>query len=409
MSQADAASLLPVRSSDDADVAQAGRAFVANRVLLVLVLAALGAAMTLAFVTHAPNRLISGTGISLVSAGSDTRVTALLPGLFLLAAPFLPRGRIVHGLTATASACFIVGLWWLAGAMAATLALEAPSAARTSLGSGFWVLLLCAALALVDSLRRLDPRPVLGVLAGMAVLGAVALLGATGSLDALSLAKEYAQRREEFAAAVSRHIVIVAAAIVPTVLIGTPLGILAYRRQTIAAALFPVLNLIQTIPSIALFGLLIAPLSGLASAFPELARIGIGGIGLAPAVIALIFYSLLPITRNTVEGLSGVSPAAIEAARAMGMTRRQIFWRVEAPLATPVFLSGLRITLVQAIGLAAVAALIGAGGLGSIMFQGVFANAADLTLLGAAPVILLAVAADALLRVIASWMERTPA
>jgi osmoprotectant transport system permease protein len=116
----------------------------------------------------------------------------------------------------------------------------------------------------------------------------------------------------------------------------------------------------------------------------------------------------LPVVRNTVEGLAGVSRAAIEAAQAMGMTRQQIFWRVELPLALPVFLTGLRITTVQAIGLAAVAALIGAGGLGAIMFQGVFANALDLTMLGAVPVILLAVMADALLRLLTLYAERQP-
>jgi osmoprotectant transport system permease protein len=409
MGRADAAQLLPVQSSDGADTAHRARAFVRNRVLLVLVAAALGAAFALAFVTHAPNRLLSGRAISLLSASSGSQALALVPGLILLATPFLPQGRTVHALTAAAAAAFIVALCWLAGANAAALAAEAPPAARTSLGSGFWLLLLCAALALIDSMRRLDPRPATGILAGGAVLGALVLLGANGSLDALSLAKEYALRRDEFAAALGRHVVIVLAALVPTVLIGTPLGLLAYRRKQVGASLFPVLNLIQTIPSIALFGLLIAPLSGLASVLPGLARFGISGIGLAPAVIALIFYSLLPIVRNTVEGLAGVSPAAIEAARAMGMTRRQIFWRVQAPLAAPVFLAGLRITLVQAIGLAAVAALIGAGGLGSIMFEGVFANAADLTLLGAAPVILLAVAADAVLRLAESWTKRTPA
>jgi osmoprotectant transport system permease protein len=134
--------------------------------------------------------------------------------------------------------------------------------------------------------------------------------------------------------------------------------------------------------------------------------LGISGIGLAPAVVALIAYSLLPIVRNVVEGLAGVSPAAVEAARGVGMTPGQIFWRVQLPLALPVFLSGLRITTVQAIGLTAVAALIGAGGLGSVMFQGLFANALDLTMLGAVPVILLAVTADALLRLLAAYAER---
>ncbi|HEX2114607.1 MAG TPA: ABC transporter permease [Alphaproteobacteria bacterium] len=368
---------------------------------------ALLAAFGLAFVAHAPNRLVSGQPIPLlVAAGS--RVFALLPGIVLLFAPFLPQRRAVHTVTVVAAAAFIVALWWLAGAHAAALAEAAPPAARTSLGAGFWTLFICTALALIEAVRRLGLRPASGVLIGAAVVAVVALLGAAGALDQLSIVKEYASRREVFADAVTRHLVIVLAALVPTVVLGVPLGILAHRRKSVAASAFPVLNVVQTIPSIALFALLIAPLSGLTALFPGLAALGISGIGLAPAVIALIFYSLLPVVRNTAEGLAGVSAAAIEAARAMGMTQQQVFWRVELPLALPVFLSGLRITTVQAIGLTAVAALIGAGGLGAIMFQGVFANALDLTMLGAVPVILLAVMADALLRLLTAYAERQP-
>jgi osmoprotectant transport system permease protein len=379
-----------------------------NRVLAVLAAAALAAAFGLAFLAHAPNRLVSGQPIALLSAADGVRLLALLPAVILLVGPFLPQRRSTHVIVALAAAASMVALCWLAGAHAALRAQDAPPAARTSLGAGFWVLFLCAALALIDTARRLALRPATSLVVAFAVAGAILLLGAAGALDQLSIVKEYANRHEVFAAAVQRHVTIVLAALIPTILLGAPLGILAHRRRSVAAALFPVLNIVQTIPSIALFGLLIAPLSGLATLFPWLAALGISGIGLAPAVIALIFYSLLPIVRNTVEGLAGVAPAAVEAARAMGMTRPQIFWRVELPLAAPVFLSGLRITTVQAIGLAAVAALIGAGGLGAIMFQGVFANALDLTVLGAAPVILMAVTADALLRLFADFAERQP-
>lgn len=393
---------------DISPAARLGRPMVRNRVLLVLSVAALFACFGLAFVAHAPNRLVSGQPIPLFAAATGPRLLALLPGVVLLLGPFLPQRRDAHVMTTVAAAVFIVALWWLAGAHAATLAEAAPPAARTSLGAGFWVLFICAALALIDTASRLDLRPAAGILLAAAVAAAIALLGAAGALDQLSIVKEYANRREVFAAAVTRHLVIVLAALVPTLILGAPLGVLAHRRKRIAAAVFPILNVVQTIPSIALFGLLIAPLSGLAAIFPGLAALGISGIGLAPAIIALIFYSLLPLVRNTVEGLAGVSRAAIEAAQAMGMTRQQIFWRVELPLALPVFLTGLRITTVQAIGLAAVAALIGAGGLGAIMFQGVFANALDLTMLGAVPVILLAVMADALLRLLTLYAERQP-
>ena len=127
---------------------------------------------------------------------------------------------------------------------------------------------------------------------------------------------------------------------------------------------------------------------------PQLAALGVGGIGPAPAIIALVLYALLPIVRNTAAGISGVDPTIIDAARGMGLTRRQIFCRVELPLALPVLLAGLRIVIVQTIGLAVVAALIGAGGLGTFVFEGLGQYALDLVLLGALPAILLALAAD---------------
>jgi osmoprotectant transport system permease protein len=377
---------------------------VRNRVLLVLDLVGLGAAWGLGFAAHAPNRLLSGRPIFLADIAA-TSLAALAPALLLLAGPFLPPRPRANGTVAVAAAALVLVLVWLAGTEAQRLAEGAAPAARTSLGGAFWVLLLCASLALVDALRRLGAAPLFRTLIGAGLLAAVAALAAGGVLDELSLVKEYAARREVFAAAIVRHLVIVLAALAPTLALGVPLGILAHRRARLRAGLFPFLNIIQTIPSIALFALLIAPLSALAALLPALAALGVSGIGLAPAVIALVLYSLLPIVRNTAAGLAGVSPAAIDAARGIGMTSGQIFWRVELPLAFPVFLSGLRITVVQAVGLAAVAALIGAGGLGAIMFQGLFANALDLVLLGAVPVIFIAVAADALIGLLADWLR----
>jgi osmoprotectant transport system permease protein len=170
-----------------------------------------------------------------------------------------------------------------------------------------------------------------------------------------------------------------------------------------------VLNLLQTVPSVALFGLLIVPLSAMATAVPPLAAIGVGGIGPAPAIIALILYALLPVVRNSMAGIAGVDPAVIEAGRGMGMTGRQLFWRAELPLAAPVLLAGLRIVIVQAIGLAVVAALIGAGGLGSLVFEGLGQYAADLVLLGALPAIGLALAADFLLQSATARLRRRTA
>jgi osmoprotectant transport system permease protein len=380
-----------------------------NRVLFLLVVAGIAAALFLAFLTHAPNRLLSGHPIPLLDVAHGGSLLGLAPAVPLLFAPFLPQQRWNHVIVIAAAGLLQIDLIALAGRHAADLAAVGQRAERTSLGGAFWVLLLCAALAIGDAQRRLGRPFIERALAPVLLGGIVAVLAARGALDQLSLAREFAMRQSAFTAAVIRHIVIVAAALVPTLVIGVPLGILAQRRQRIRERIFPLLNVVQTIPSIALFGLLIGPLSALAIAIPGLASFGISGVGLAPAVLALVLYSLLPIVRNTVAGLENVPAALRDAGSGLGMTPRQLFWRVELPLALPVFLSGLRITMVQAIGLAAVAALIGAGGLGAIIFQGLFANAQDLVLLGTLPVIALALVADALLRLIAQAMTRTPA
>ncbi|KGM30317.1 ABC transporter permease, partial [Inquilinus limosus] len=247
---------------------------------------------------------------------------------------------------------------------------------------------------------QLGPLARLGTALLLAVPVAALITG--GAVDQLSLMKEYVQQHGVFGPQVLRHLLLVGLALVPTLLIGVPLGIAAHRSAAARGPIFSVLGIIQTVPSIALFGLLIAPLSALSEALPWL---GISGIGITPAVIALTLYSLLPIARNTAAGLDQVETGVIDAARGIGMTPRQIFRKVEVPLALPVFLSGLRITLIQAIGLTAVAALIGAGGLGAVMFQGLFANALDLVLLGALPIILMAVAVDAVFRILVAALQ----
>jgi osmoprotectant transport system permease protein len=199
---------------------------------------------------------------------------------------------------------------------------------------------------------------------------------------------------------------LVGASVGAALMIGFPLGVVAARSPRLQGPLFAILNILQTIPSIALFGLLIVPLSGLVAAVPQLAAFGIGGIGVTPAIIALVLYALLPVVRNTSVGLAEVDTAAIEAGRGMGLTRRQIFWQLELPLALPVLLAGLRIVTVQAIGLAVVAALIGAGGLGTFVFEGLGQYAVDLVLLGALPAIFLALAADFVLQILSIVLRR---
>jgi osmoprotectant transport system permease protein len=389
--------------------ASAGHRAVApqNPVLLLLLAVAAASALGGGFVSLAPNRLVSGRPIAFGTAvgASLTVALAICAATILLVAFVRPR-RWVHYLSASVAGAALLIVLAAAGSAAAVIGIGAPGLARVSLGAGFWMLLGCSALALIDALRRAGAgAPIQLVVVAIVVVGFVAMERA-GIFDALSLAQEYQLRRDTLAADLLRHAELVGAAVVPAVLIGAPLALTALRRPRFEAPLFAVLNLLQTIPSIALFGLLLVPLSALAGAMPALGAIGIGGVGPAPAIIALVLYALLPIARNTLAGVAGVSPSAIDAARGMGMTRRQVFWQVQIPLASPVLVAGLRIVIVQAIGLAVVAALIGAGGLGTLVFQGLGQYAADLVLLGALPAIGLALAADFLLRLVAEVLRR---
>jgi osmoprotectant transport system permease protein len=380
-----------------------------DQVLLALVLAAAAATLCSGFVAISPNRLTSGAPISLWTAvgGAYTAAIVASAALLLVVSMSPQHPALVVG------AALLAGIWLLLtiaalGYSARSLSAGAAPVARVSAGPAFWVVAGCAALAVVNALQRFRAGIVLMAATVAAICGGIILLAIAGCFDSLSIAREYAARRALFAAALIRHLALVAGSVGPALLIGFPLGIAAARNPRLQGPLFAALNLLQTVPSIALFGLLIVPLSALASALPQLAAIGVGGIGPTPAIIALVLYALLPIVRNTVTGLSGVAPAVIDSARGMGLTQRQVFWQVELPLSLPVLVAGLRIVTVQTIGLAVVAALIGAGGLGSFVFEGLGQYALDLVLLGALPAIGLALAVDFVLHMVSALLPGAP-
>src|SRR5690349_13349490 len=180
------------------------------------------------------------------------------------------------------------------------------------------------------------------------------------------------------------HLLLVINAMVIAIAIGVPLGIYLSRKQRARPWLLGFSSVMQTIPSLALFGFLIP--------IPF-----IGGIGKRTVIVALVLYALLPILRNTYVGLSGIDPAVLEAAGAMGMTSAQIMLRVRFPLALSIILAGIRTATVLTIGIATIGAAIGAGGLGTFIFRGVALVSDSLILAGAIPAALLALLADFLL------------
>jgi osmoprotectant transport system permease protein len=367
---------------------------------------AVGAAalLWLPFVVLKPNRILPGDAHSLIGVLPASAAAACLASLTLVALAAIAISNARLRLAAA-----LLGLIVVAAAIATAGNVLTPPGnrvVRVAPGSGFWVLLVAVGLMATDAITRLRPRPAARVLM-LALFAAAALFAlAHGTFDHLSVMREYAVNAGRFAHEMRQHVWLALGSLAAAVIVALPLGILCHRVPRLRGGVLGTLNVIQTIPAIALFGILMAPLGALAAAVPLAAQLGIRGIGAAPAVVALFLYSLLPVVANTVAGLKRVSPAAVEAARGMGMTSWQILTGIELSLALPTILTGIRIVLVQNIGLVTVAALIGGGGLGVFVFQGIGQTAIDLVLLGAIPTVALAFSAAVLLDALVETMNR---
>ena len=373
----------------------------------VLTAAGAAALLFLPFVVFKSNRIVPGDPRSLME---------VLPAWGAL------------GFAALLAAAAVAALWVadtrvrlvlaIAGVVAVALAAAAAGDAltppgdkivRISPGGAFWVLIVALGLLATDAATRLSPGPAQRVLFLAGSLAVVVLALAHGTFDHLSVVREYSVNAVRFAHEARQHLKLAFGSLAAAAVVGLPLGVLCHRIPRVRPGILATLNVIETIPAIALFGILMAPLGALAAAVPLADRLGIRGIGAAPAVVALFLYSLLPIVANTVAGLTRVSRAAVEAAHGMGMTDWQVLTKVELLLALPVILTGVRVVLVQNIGMVTVAALIGGGGLGAFVFQGIGQTAIDLVLLGAIPIVTLAFSAALVLDALVEILDRVKA
>jgi osmoprotectant transport system permease protein len=205
----------------------------------------------------------------------------------------------------------------------------------------------------------------------------------------MSLLAFAASHRAELATLTGQHVLIVLIATAVAVAVGVPLGVIAARRPRLSVPLVAIANIVQTVPSLAMFGFLLpVPL--------------VGGVGPRAAAFVLILYGLLPILRTTITGLKGIDKAILEAGVAMGMTPRQLLWQVELPLALPSIVAGIRVAAVVGVGTATIAAAIGAGGLGEYIYRGLSMVDTTVILAGAIPAAILALTVDGALW----WVER---
>jgi osmoprotectant transport system permease protein len=346
--------------------------------------------------TLKPNRLVGGEAVSLWQGDSWYLVLLLLAGW--LGCLYLGwRGTrravalgVLGNLTLTA---YVL----LAGYRASLLMAATGPFARVSPGAGFWLAVAGAYVVIFAARQQITARRWHLAISFSGLLAVIVMLGA-GWLDQISILREYQAVGGRFGQEFLQHIFLFSSGVGIGSLLGVPLGVWASRSRHAARPVFWITNIFQTIPSLALYGLLIAPLAALSMAYPALREIGIRGIGTAPAIIALTIYSLLPMVRNTYTGLRQIDPAVLDAGRGMGMNRGQVFFKLELPLAAPLILEGMRTAAVQTVGIATIASLVGAGGLGHFVFQGLGQAAPDLVMLGALPIIGLALLVDLVMR-----------
>jgi osmoprotectant transport system permease protein len=362
-----------------------------NRIALLGCVLAISSLVFLPLLELKANRLVAGKGYRLLELGAGGW---WLLGLLVLVGSSAFLLRQFRGLTLAilGNLCLILSLL-LIGISAKNL-LGSSDLARVSLAPAAWLMLIASAFLIFAALNDLEKIWVKRLTSSVGILFFIVIL-LSGGLSGLSVIREYQTRNETFWLEVGRHVSLAVFALLTSSIVGLPLGLLAARSKRFESIVLAFSSLLQTIPSLALLALLITPFSILVRTFPVLETIGIRGIGFAPALTALTIYGLLPVVRGMLNGLKAVPESSLEAGRGMGMTAVQLFARVELPLALGLILNGICTGAVQLVGLSTLSSLIGAGGLGVFIFGGLGSAANDLVLLGAIPVLVLAVLTDA--------------
>ena len=276
---------------------------------------------------------------------------------------------------------------------------------RVTFAASFYISMLMLYLILAESFDSLKSRKPMGIL-GIALIALSLFFGfRTGLFSSFSIFKEFEVKKDQFFISLWTHSFLSFGSVLAGTLIAIPLGYLSYMRKKLENAVMVPLSILETIPSLSLFAILLVPLANLGK-LSFFKSIGVSGIGWAPAFVALTLYTLLPIGRNTLVGFSSVDKNIIEAAKGMGMNKKEILFKIEFPLAFPLILTGIRIALVQTIGGAVLAGLVGGGGLGSFVFLGLAEASPDLILLGVIPIVAITLLMDGLLKAAYKMLRR---
>lgn len=275
---------------------------------------------------------------------------------------------------------------------------------RISMGVGFYLFLVCMYAIEVKCNQFIQKEWKKYLIIGTGLVLTVVWIK-LGQLDGLSIMIEYYSRQVQFHKEFLNHIKISLSVVICGAIIGIPLGCLAFKKKTLGKFITSILNIIESIPSLALICALMLPLALVSNKVLFLQKIGFSGIGATPVFFALLFYSLFQIVHSMYGALKVVDKQYIESARAMGMSGISIFIKIELPIILPVIISGIRVSLIQTISGATVGAYAGFGGLGMFILAGNSGFAIDLILLGTIPIMGLIFTFDFLLKLLVDILE----
>lgn len=366
-----------------------------DKTLLLLSFVGAVAFVFMTLVELKPNRISQGIKYSsLEFFGSLGMVLLVLWGSLILLAFYEKKAK--HIIIFILTSLLLLLLFWILQLKNGDYTAGMTSA-RVSFSSGFYVQIFCIYMLFSTYTQRIKEHKYIKWIGFLSIFAILAYFMFTGTLDDLSLIKEYNTKKTQFTDNMRIHALLTFSSVVTGAIIAIPLGFLAYSKKTLEDKIMVPLSIIETIPSLSLFGILLVPLSGLGK-LPFFDAIGVSGIGWAPAYIALTLYTLLPIGRNTLTGFYSVEKNVIEAAKGMGMSKRQILMKIELPLAFPIIFTGIRIAFIQTIGGAVLAGLVGGGGMGTFVFLGLGEASPDLILLGVLPIVFFTVLLDYILR-----------
>jgi osmoprotectant transport system permease protein len=366
-------------------------------------LIALFALIFMKIVEVKPNRIVNGERFT---AYEFIGWPVLLVGTgFLLIAVLSVSTWKMKGLMTIVTGAFLFTFFLYLMGLNGQVAASGSNSIRVSLSMGFYILLVMIYLLFGHVMARKDKYLILQKSVAILIFISMIIFVYLGLFDGFSIVKEYGIKKNQFMESLTTHLFLSLGSVTFGSLIAIPLGYLAYRRKKLESAVMVPLSIVETIPSLSLFGILLVPLAGLGR-IDFFRSLGISGIGWAPAFVALTLYTLLPIGRNTLVGFTTVGRDVIEAAQGMGMSRKQIFRKIEFPLALPIIITGVRIALVQTVGGAVIAGLVGGGGLGTFVFLGLAEASQDLVLLGVIPIVLLTLTLDKTLKLVIDRIRR---